>query len=241
MQVDLVGAMVFGVAKRLGRKFADGAVASRIIEVLDRRAENRLREFGMLAHAFEFKKINGVAGDYFEFGLWRGKTFCYAHQLKRRYKLDRMELWGFNSFAGLPVIDDVKNNVWHEGQFACSEDEFRQIVRRRGMRPADYNLVKGFYQDSLNDNLHIRLAGRCAAIVYIDCDLFASTALVLSFVERYLIQGSVICFDEYWGYRGDPNQGEQRAFREFAAGSRELGFIPWIDYAPLGKSFIAQR
>jgi O-methyltransferase len=226
-----------GIAKYL-RQIAESRAAARLIEVIDLRSENRMREFGMLAHAFEFKRINNVPGDYFEFGLWRGKTFRFAHRLKRRYRLDGVKLWGFDSFAGLPAIDDPLNNVWSEGQFACSEDEFRYLLKRCGVRESEYELVKGFYETSLNDDLHERMAGLHAATVYIDCDLYSSTLQVLQFIKRYLVDGSVICFDEYWGYRGSPNQGEQRAVREFLAENQDLTFIPWLDFAPLGKSFI---
>ena len=90
----------------------------------------------MLASAFEFKKINNVPGDYFEFGLWRGKTFvlCARNEIAG---IGAMEC-GFldlDSFQGLPAVDDRRDNVWTEGQFACSEREFRDILGRAGLRP----------------------------------------------------------------------------------------------------------
>lgn len=222
------------------RGVADGPLAARIVEVIDRRSENRIREFGMLAHAFEFKRINGVKGDYFEFGLWRGKTFRYAHRLKKRYRLSDMKLWGFDSFEGLPAIDDEHHNVWHQGEFAYPEEAFRRMVRRAGFKDAEFELVKGFYETSLNDALHQRMAGSHAAIVYIDCDLYTSAAQALRFTRRYLVEGSVLCFDEYWGYRGSPDQGEQKALRDFLAENPSVTVVPWLDYAPLGKSFIVR-
>lgn len=232
--------MRFGTPSGLITNFANSALTARIIEIIDRRAENRMREFGMLAQAFEFKRINGVPGDYFEFGLWRGKTFMYAHTHKGRYGFGEMKLWGFDSFEGLPAIDDAKNSPWHKGQFACTEDELRRILQRKGLKAAEYELVKGFYDQSLNDELHARMTGTRAAIVYVDCDLHSSTLQVLNFVKRYLSDGSIVCFDEYWGYRGNPEQGEQLAIRDFLAANRDIAMTPWLDYAPLGKSFIVR-
>ena len=71
----------------------------------------------MIAQAFEFKKINGVEGDYFEFGLWQGKTFVYAHKMMRRYEIKDMKLRGFDSFEGLPAHENSQDNIWREGQF----------------------------------------------------------------------------------------------------------------------------
>lgn len=224
----------------LARQLIDRPVVSRVLEGVDLHSDNRLRERGILAQAFEFKKINEVPGDYFEFGLWRGKTFTYAHRLARRYNCNGMKLWGFDSFSGLPQIDDARDSVWSAGQFACSEGEFREILRRAGVAEKDYELVPGYYEQSLDDALHARLAGSHAAIVYIDCDLYVSTLQALNFLKRYLVNGSIVCFDDFYCYKGNPDQGEQKALREFLVNNSDIIFMQWFDYAPLGKAFIVR-
>jgi len=232
--------------------FLDAAIrrsVSRLLEVplvaafsewLDGRMPNRMGELGMICQAFEFAKINCVEGDYFEFGLYRGKTFAYAHRMKYRFGRHNMKLWGFDSFQGLPQISEKRDNVWTEGEFACSEKELRHILRRRGFSEAEYELIPGFYEDSLNDALHQKLRGRTAAIVYVDCDLYESTASVLCFLFRYLRNGTIICFDDYYCYKGAPDQGEQRAVAEFLATHANVRFIPYFDYSALGKAFIVR-
>jgi len=230
-----------GVLLRLARRLGNTRVANRLIEGLDLRSDNRLRERGMLAQAFEFMKINNVIGDYFEFGLWRGKTFLYAHEMKQRYRCEKMRLWGFDSFQGLPAIDDCRDNIWRAGQFACSEREFREILRRAGVREHEYELVAGYYEHSLkSSSLRDQLSGNSAAIVYIDCDLYTSAKQVLEFIKHYLVNGSILCFDDYYNYKASPAQGERKALAEFLAQYDDVDFIDWFDYSPLGKSFIAQ-
>ena len=224
----------------IARNVANTRFVSRIIEGVDLHSDNRLSERGILAQAFEFKKINNVPGDYFEFGVWSGKTFLYAHQMKRRYRCDEMRLWGFDSFEGLPEIDDPDDNVWVPGQFACSEIELRKILRRAGVREDEYDLVAGRYECSLNLDLHARLAGRCAAIVYVDCDLYASAKQVLNFLRPYLVNGTIVCFDDFYNYKANPDQGEQKALSEFLAVNDDLNLIAWSNYSPLGKSFIVR-
>lgn len=69
----------FGMTiRQIVKRLVDAEWFARVIEVCDRRSDNRMTELGMLSQAFEFIKINQVVGDYFEFGLWRGKTFGYA-------------------------------------------------------------------------------------------------------------------------------------------------------------------
>ena len=212
----------------------------RIMEVFDRRSENRITEFGMLAQAFEFKAINNVKGDYFEFGLWRGKTFCYAHLMKLRYRQFDTKLFGFDSFQGLPEIKDPKDNIWSQGQFACSENELRQHLKVKGFLDNEFELIPGYYENSLNDSLHKQFQNNSAAIVYIDCDLYESTIQVLNFISRYLVNGSIVCFDDYYNYKGSPDQGEQKAMSDFLQEHQKIQFIPYFDYSPLGKSFIVR-
>lgn len=232
--------MISRILTAVARKLSDTPLVSRILEGVDLRSDNRMGERGALASAFEFCKINGVRGDYFEFGLWRGKTFIYAHSMKCRYRCNEMKMWGFDSFAGLPQIDDDRSNVWQPGQFSCLETELRQILRRSGLRESEFELVPGYYEQSLNQDLHVRLAGRQAAIVYIDCDLYISTKPVLDFIKRYIVNGSIVCFDDFFNYKGNPEQGEQRALSEFLSANEDLKFVPWFAYNPLGKAFIVR-
>lgn len=222
------------------RRFFECRVIVRAIEFLDARSANRMSEVGMIRQAFTFACVNQVKGDYFEFGIWQGKTFICAHRMKRQLGLDKMTLLGFDSFQGLPEIDDKNDNIWHQGAFACSEKNLREILRRAGFRNDEYELVSGFYEKSLNEALHARLSGRRAAVVYVDCDLYTSTKQVLGFICRYLVNGSIVCFDDYYNYKGAPDQGEQKAVAEFLASHPEIEFIPYMNYCPLGKSFIVR-
>lgn len=225
--------------KGIIKHFADGEWVARVLEVLDRRSDNRMTELGMLSQAFEFVKINEISGDYLEFGLWRGKTFGYAHRMMHRHGRD-MILWGFDSFQGLPDTGEHPDNIWYKGQFACTRPQFEAILKSRGFRPSEYELVEGFYSESLDQAAHSRLSGRKAAVVYIDCDLYDSTIQVLDFVQSYLVDGSIICFDDFYNYKGDPEQGEQKALADFLQKQARVRVIPYMDYAPLGKSFICR-
>ena len=216
-------------------------LALRFLEVLDRRSENRMTEFGMLAQAFEFAKINGVKGDYFEFGVWRGKTFGYARTMARRYRVSPIVFRAFDSFAGLPSVDrNTNHEIWAEGQFACSKPEFERILAAKGFQPGEYALVEGFYDQSLSEGLirELRASNVKAAIVNIDCDLYESTVPVLRFIRHFLQNGTILCFDDYFNYRGQPGYGEQKALAEFLEANPEIRLSPYMPYSPLGQSFI---
>jgi O-methyltransferase len=220
----------------------DTRLALRLFEVFDRRTENRTTEFGMLAQAFEFIKINGIGGDYFEFGVWRGKTFGYARTMARRYRVANVKFRAFDSFRGLPAIPPSDYEIWQQGQFACARDEFEAILARKGFRPGEYVLTEGLYSEMLKDDLvtELKREGVQVAIAYIDCDLYESCRDVLNFVAALLQDGSVLCFDDYWHYRGRSDMGEQRAIAEFAIAHPNISLRPFMPYSPLGMSFVCE-
>jgi hypothetical protein len=60
------------------------------------------------------------------------------------------------------------------------------------------------------------------SILHIDSDLYKSALDALSFCTPYLRNGSVIIFDEWFQFAGDPKYGEQRAFREWLAANPDI-------------------
>jgi hypothetical protein len=229
--------VVMNLVKRMVWRALDSFPLFQVVRAVDLVSCNRLGRRGMLDQAFEFACVNRVPGDYFEFGVWRANTFRFAHRLKRKMG-PKMKMWAFDSFEGLPPIDDDKFNAFTRGEYSCSETEFRAILRRNGVRQGEYEVVPGDYQDSLNEALHRRMSGTQAAIVWFDCDLYISTKPARDFLSRYLVEGTVVCFDDYYFYRGSPEQGEQRAIREFLTEHPEIHFTPYLDFAPTGKSFL---
>lgn len=223
------------------RRIANSAPALGLARLLDGYMENRFCERGMLRQAFAFVHLNGIRGDYFEFGLWQGRTFLLARRLKMLYRLEHMHLRGFDSFQGLPEVKPGESEIWSTGQFACSYQKFRSILSSNGVRDTEFTLVQGFYDESLDEKQHTLLAGRTAAIVYIDCDLYELTLPVLRFIERYLVNGAVVCFDDFYCYAGRPDRGEQRALKEFLAETPGIDFQRYLAYCPAGQSFIVNR
>jgi hypothetical protein len=80
-----------------------------------------------------------------------------------------------------------------------------------------------------------------AALVHIDSDLYASARCALEGVAPILANGALICFDDWFMYRGDPNEGEARAFREFLAEHPEWRAIHYQPYSVFCNSFIMHK
>jgi hypothetical protein len=166
-------------------------------------------------------------GYYFEFGCHGARTMRLAWDAF--HALFDWTYVGFDSFAGLPEIaESDRSPAWRQGALATSEDEFVRRVVEHGMPRQKLVTVAGFYQQSLTPELRDGLLPGGAAVVYVDCDLYASTVPVLEFVFPFLRRGSVLVFDDWFCFHGDPEKGERRAFREFRERHPELRFEEFL-------------
>lgn len=184
-----------------------------------------------------FAHINRpIDGYYFEFGCHEANTMRMAWK-HFRY-LFKWDFVAFDSFEGLPEIAEIdRQEIWAKGRLKTAEDTFVDIVTGAGMPRDRLTVVKGFYDRSLTPVLAARLKPRKAAVVYIDCDLYESTVPVLEFIRDFLQPGTVIVFDDWNCFLGDPERGERRAWAEFTARHPELRFVPFVSTAE-AQSFI---
>lgn len=168
-----------------------------------------------------------MSGYYFEFGCHSGNTMKMAWK-HSRYLFDWTYV-GFDSFEGLPEIGDQDNQeIWEEGKLAIGEAEFRRIVTGHGMPNDRLLTVKGFYDQTLNAELVKKLSGEKAAAIYIDCDLYSSTVPILDFIKEFLQIGTIIIFDDWFCFHGDPIRGERRAWQEFRERNPKLRFVEFV-------------
>lgn len=170
---------------------------------------------GILMSAARFVIINRpIEGYYFEFGCHGGNTMAIAWDVFGQ--LTDFQFVAFDSFEGFPEIQHIdKQEIWKKGKCATSEAEFIRLVTRHGMPGHRLTTIKGFYENSLTNDLRASLLPHKAAIIYVDCDLYESTRAVLDWIPSFIQHGTIIIFDDWFCFHGDPQKGEQRAFREF--------------------------
>lgn len=184
-----------------------------------------------------FAHINRpIRGYYFEFGCHGANTMRMAW--KHTHHLHEWTFVAFDSFEGLPEIAAIDAQpIWKKGRLATAEETFVQLVTAAGMPRDRLKTVKGFYDASLTDELKSRLLPAKAAMVYVDCDLYQSTVPVLRFIKDFLQPGTVIVFDDWFCFHGDPMRGEQRAWEEFRAANPDLRFAEFVQTSE-AKAFI---
>ena len=205
---------------------------------INRQAEKAL----FFRRTFDFLIENRVAGDYFEFGCHRCRTFRMALTEARRSNLKSMQFHAFNSFEGLPdPTTDTSIEIWKRGALATSEPAFLDLVKAHGIYLDRIRTIKGFYSESLSPVLQRAYVegGHKVALATVDCDFYNSAIPVFEFIDPLLQEGSVVYVDDLFaGYKGSPQKGVFRAFREWKKRSR-WKFERHLDVGWWGRSYIA--
>ena len=185
-----------------------------------------------------------IEGDYLEFGCFRGHSFIKAykhiHAASKEWssytrtalaytniesakeafgkiKKYKRRFYAFDSFKGLPELKGIDKNHarFSKGRYDCSEKEFIEILFKAGVNLDDVIIVPGYYEKTLNNQLKKDLVLQKAAIIMIDCDLYASTKIVLNFITNLIDNGTIIIFDDWYNYKGNSDMGEQKACKEW--------------------------
>jgi O-methyltransferase len=214
---------------------------------VDHYSADRLEFF---RRAFIALGFNGIAGDYAEFGCYTGTTFGVAYQeySKARkhlaflnYRFDR-KFWALDSFRGLPApaVPEDDHPAWLKGTLSMSVDEFRAVCARHGIPREEYQVVEGYYKDTLRvDDTSPKLP-QDIALAYIDCDLYSSVMTVLRYLRPRLKHGAIVALDDYFAYSSTQASGARRAAIEFLSADKDWRLIPYVQYGWAGMSYIVE-
>jgi len=179
-------------------------------------------------------------GDYYEFGLFRGYAFLKAFQYSKDLGIENINFYGFDSFEGLPEATgiDKADGRFFEGQFSCSKEDVEKNLESNGMDMSRTKLVKGFYSDSLTEELRTQHTFNNASVVLLDCDFYSSTIEALEWLTPYLQDGTILLFDDWFSYGESEELGQQKAMQEFLDKNTQFTSEPLWKFSRNGKGFI---
>lgn len=183
-------------------------------------------------------------GDYYEFGLFKGYSFWSAQQKANACGAQSMHFFGFDSFEGLPEVtgpDKTERDHFYKGQYHCSYDTVRGSLDATGVDWSRTTLIRGYFNESLEDELHREHGMRPISIALIDCDLYSSTVDVLRFIDPLIQDQSILIFDDWNCFDGDNEKGQRRAFAEIIERRVDLRAEPLFEYGIWGKVFRIHR
>jgi predicted O-methyltransferase YrrM len=132
-----------------------------------------------------------------EFGVFEGESINY---LARRMK--DATVYGFDSFLGLE--EDWQGYIPRKGHFD-----------RKGQIPiveSNVILIKGWFEETVpNFKKNFK---QNVNLLHIDCDTYKPTKYVLEQFSKQFTKGTIVIFDEFFGYPGWENH-EYRAWTEY--------------------------
>lgn len=142
----------------------------------------------------------------------------------REAKDKRAQIWrdmrfiAFDSFEGLPELspEDLHSVDFKKGQYAFSEKKFIRNVIDQGIPAEKLITVKGYFDKTCIDETKNKLFITKVSVVWLDADLYSSTRDVLKFLTPVLQDGTVLVFDDWFSFKGNPTRGVQKAFYEWA-------------------------
>lgn len=214
-------------------------IALRHAKLLDTPMQRSAHE--MMYNAFHITSFSQIDGDYLEFGVFWGNSFIDAWHSARVTGRNDVRFYAFDSFQGLP---DPKGSIadgggeFQQGEYSCDRNAFERNLRRAGVDMGRVTVVEGFYESSLETNKPHDIGLEAASVIWIDCDLYTSTACVLDYITELVCDGTVLVFDDWYCFRGRPDRGEQRACYEWLERNPQIALIPYRDFHWAGTSFL---
>ncbi len=173
--------------------------------------------YGQRYQLYDFVNTRIVGGEpicYLEFGVWEGASIRKWCELNTH---PQSRFYGFDCFEGLPedFTKDALKGAFQVGGKVPQLDDSR------------VQWIKGLFQQTLQKFLESFHPQR-RLVVHIDCDLYSSTLFCLAVLDRFLVPGSVILFDEYRDL-----EHEFSAFRDYTRSFyRDWEGVAYTTYFP---------
>ena len=182
-------------------------------------------------------------GDYLEFGVCFGSSLACMYRVAKRHGIHQMRFFGFDSFEGLPDVARTDDGgYWSPRMFKSDIRMTRRCLAEAGIDwEHGVTLVKGWFSETLNNDLVERYHLRKASVIMIDCDMYLSAKQALDFSGPLIRDQAVVILDDWYsGGLDEKNRGERRAFEEFlSCGEFEAEALG--RYAPNAKVFKVSR
>ena len=168
---------------------------------------------GTLISDASFKDTPGAI---VEFGVFEGKWLEQFAKALDSNSISR-EIWGFDSFQGLPKTTEHDLDCWSEGQYAA---DYASVSKRLKCEQRPHiHLVKGWFSDSFK-RPEVQSIEKIA-FARVDCDLYEPAVECLDYLENRLVDGAILVFDD-WTWNLD--KGETKAFKEWVEKGCKLRF-----------------
>ena len=218
--------------------------ASYLIAIINPAVTHNLEKYKALKKIFYLSAIEDIEGEYLEFGIYTGSSFCHsircAKQLvKINPEIEKMKFFGFDSFDGFgDVSDDEKHPFYKDQNFSTDMDKVEKRVLKIA-KAENFQIIPGFFEESLKPGPAFYGIEK-SRIIFVDSDTYSSAKAALKFSVSTIQNGTFIVLDDFYSYKGDQTLGVAGAFNEFI---KENNFFARrvLDYAMGGVAFVLHK
>ena len=179
--------------------------------------------------------LNTEIADYLEFGVSEGTSMACMHRVTSKLNLTNVRLIGFDSFEGMPDSAAVEDaGTWKPGQFASPIEDTKAFLDKEGVDWKRTFLIKGWFEDTCNEQTTRQYDIRKASIIMIDCDIYSAAKVALNYSLPMIKDYAVVFFDDW---HDDKSFGEYRAYDEFLSENKFIKSVEIGTYHPQGRIF----
>ena len=132
----------------------------------------------------QLQTAEGGGGVIAEFGVWKGESINFFAR-----NCPKAKVFGFDSFEGL---EEDWYGFRHQKGFFSTNGQLPKCER-------NVILEKGWFEDTLPKFCR-ELQQEQIQLLHMDADTYKPTAYVLSSLRKNLGKGTIVIFDEYFGY-----------------------------------------
>jgi hypothetical protein len=210
-------------------------------------ASHNIAKLNTLRIVFHNLALDKIEGPYVEFGVAYGNSLKSAIRANKKTSfkvlgissLERRFL-GFDTFEGFASHDlSDQHETWKGNLFSSTLAQVRKRFRRNknvSLYKVDVCRINETQNRGIFDIQEL-VTEKSVAVVLLDMDLKAPTLEALHWIEPKLGQGSVVIFDEFFGFAGSDLLGEAGAFGEFSRTFPEISFREVMRYGTGGVVF----
>jgi hypothetical protein len=175
-----------------------------------------------LRMAFYHANLDSIPGCYAEFGVASGNSLRSAEIAERKShsrmlgieKVSR-NLYGFDTFEGFASLaTEDQHKVWSGTGFSFDFSKVQKRFKKNRDRVNIYKMNMSLLESD-STNLDLFIQDDYIAIALFDMDLGDPTFKTLKWIRPKLKSGTILIFDEFFGFKGDPDRGESKALCDF--------------------------
>lgn len=129
----------------------------------------------------------GLKGDYYEFGVFEGKTSYLICDFIKKNSPESY-FYGYDSFEGLSNPCQFDGTHWSKNDLKASMN----VVDKKLKEFDNYKIIKGWLPDTLQKKKITNIA-----FAHFDLDLYEPTYETLKLIYESVVTGGILLFDDY--------------------------------------------